>query len=181
MRKLPRKSSVSSAKERAGSVHPEAWISLALAGATSVVAAGYLYATSRLQVPEMVDPVGPTSFPYLIGICLLLCVAGLLFEGVSKARIASSPEKDKDEKSAWDYLVSAAVIGWTLLYFLAFARAGFVLSTSIFLVGLTSVFHRGFGVVNLLVSIGFSVVSYLLFTRFFEVMLPPGPFFGGIL
>jgi putative tricarboxylic transport membrane protein len=177
----PRKSSTSGSKQRTGRLPPEARLSIALAGITCVVAAAYLYSTSLLHVPEMVDPVGPTTFPYLIGICLLLCAAGLLFEGVSK-RLGRLPSQDVSEKKPLsDYLVSVGTIVWTLIYFSAFDRVGYVVSTAVFLLGLMSLFHRGFHITNLFVSVGFAIVSYGLFTRFFEVVLPPGPFFGGVL
>jgi putative tricarboxylic transport membrane protein len=176
-----RKSSNPGSRERIGRLQPEGQISIALAGITCVLAAAYLYGTSLLHVPDMVDPVGPTTFPYLIGTCLLLCAAGLVFEGVSKGRAKLPSPNAHAKKPISDYLVSFGTIAWTLLYFAAFAWAGYVVSTAVFLLGLMSVFHRGFHVINLLVSVGFAIVSYVLFTRFFEVVLPPGPFFGGVL
>lgn len=176
-----RKSISSGFKVTIGGLSSEGRLSIALAGVTCVGAIVYLYGTSLLQVPDMVDPVGPTTFPYLIGICLLVCAAGLAFEGISKGQGSKPSSGRRERKPISDYLVSLATIAWTSLYYAAFSPVGYVISTTVFLLGLMSVFHRDHPVTNLLVSAGFSVVSFVIFTRFFEVVLPPGPFFGGIL
>lgn len=180
MRDLTRKLSASN-RQAHGGLAREGWLSIGLACITSVGAAVYLYGTSLLHVPDMVDPVGPTTFPYLIGICLLLCAGGLVFEGVSKGRVARQSNGIREKTPISDYIVSLGTIVWTLLYYAAFSHAGYVISTAVFLFGLMTIFHRGHLVTNLLVSLGFSVVSFVIFTRFFEVMLPSGPFFGGAL
>lgn len=181
MRKNSGKPRASEVRGMIGSLPPQGRLSIVLAGITCVGAAVYLYGTSLLNVPDMVDPVGPTTFPYLIGICLLLCAAGLFFEGVSKGRGSQSSPSVREKKPVTDYLVSFGTIVWTLLYYTAFSPVGYVISTAVFLLGLMSIFHRGHLVTNLLVSVGFSVVSFLIFTRFFEVVLPSAPFFGGVL
>lgn len=153
-------------------------VSFGLAVAAAIFSISYIYATSLLHVPEIVDPVGPTAFPYLIGVCLLFCAVGLFVEALlDKGTVEVSSKAGQPHTRRY---VGAGVMIWTLAYFLAFDPIGFVLSTAIFLFGLTSVFHRGNWIVNAVVSIAFPSASYLLFTRYFEVQLPAGDIFAGL-
>jgi putative tricarboxylic transport membrane protein len=55
-----------------------------------------------------------------------------------------------------------------------FEALGYVLATSIYLLVLTSYFNRGKWVANVLTSVLFSLISYLMFTKLLGVNLPPG-------
>src|SRR5688572_5819378 len=61
------------------------------------------------------------------------------------------------------YVVVAGVVVWTFLYFLVFERLGFVIATTIYLLGLTAYFHPRKWLTNGLTSVGFCVGSYLMF------------------
>ena len=55
------------------------------------------------------------------------------------------------------------MVVWTFAYFLIFERLGFMISTSIYLLGLMAYFHRGKWVSNVLSAFGFSIGSHYLF------------------
>ena len=50
-----------------------------------VVAAVYFYATAQIPTLDIGDPLGPKAFPRLLGVCLLLTGALLLFEMIKDA------------------------------------------------------------------------------------------------
>ncbi|MGH6858883.1 MAG: tripartite tricarboxylate transporter TctB family protein [Phyllobacterium sp.] len=155
-------------------------VSFGLAAAAAIFAISYIYATSLLHVPEIVDPVGPTAFPYLVGVGLLVCAGGLFVEALYDKGEAEASSGHQDGSAVGRRFIGAGVMAWTLVYFLVFDPIGFIASTALFLFGLTSVFHRGNWIVNAVVSIAFPVASYLLFTRYFEVMLPAGDIFASV-
>ena len=140
-------------------------------GTMLVLAAVYFYATAQIPSLEIGDPLGPKAFPRLLGIMLLVS-AGMLFMEMWRARKAS-PQKEAApaERPRWGLL--GGVVVWTAIYFAAFQTLGFVLSTSAYLIGLTAYFNRGKWVANVLTSVLFSVLSYLMFQRL-GVSLPPG-------
>ena len=61
------------------------------------------------------------------------------------------------------YLVVAGVVVWTFLFFLVFEFLGFVLATTLYLIGLTAYFHRGKWITNVLTCVAFCVGSYFMF------------------
>jgi len=131
---------------------------------TLVLAGVYFYATAQIPTLEIGDPLGPKAFPRLIGIGLLI-TAGMLFLEMLRNRkteavvpVASAPHKNSH------FLVIAGVVVWTALYFWAFERLGYVLSSAIYLFALMAYFHRGKWLANTLTSLLFAGISYQMFT-----------------
>jgi putative tricarboxylic transport membrane protein len=139
-----------------------------------VLAAVYFYATAQIPTLEIGDPLGPKAFPRLLGIGLLITAALLFFEMRTAARqpqpVATQPH-DTDKSHLW---VIAGVAIWTAVYYLAFDPIGYIISTSVYLLGLTAYFHRGKWLANSLTSVLFSIGSYVLFVKVFGVMLAQG-------
>lgn len=143
--------------------------------ATLVTAGAYLRATLALPYPELADPLGPQIFPILVSSGLFLC-ALLMLVDLRRRRDGRGPVL-LEGHSTFDLrstLMVAGIAAWTALYFLAFERAGFLLSTVVFLCGLMSVFHAGHRVTNLCTAVGFTIGAWLLFTRVLSVRLPQG-------
>lgn len=143
--------------------------------ATLATAAAYLRATLALPYPELADPLGPQIFPILVSgglfLCALLMVVDLLRTGRSRVPVLLEGNTTFDRQSL---LLVAGITAWTALYFFTFERAGFVLSTVVFLYGLMSVFHRGHALMNACTAAGFTLGAWLLFTRVLSVRLPQG-------
>ncbi len=141
---------------------------------TLLLAGIYFYATEQLPSLEIGDPLGPKAFPRLLTIGLLITAVVLLLEIIrSKKRPAPVPKPDEERTDPRVYIVVAGVVVWTFLFFLVFERLGFMIGTSLFLLGLTCYFHRGKWLTNVLSSVGFAVGSYFLF-QVLGVNLPPG-------
>jgi putative tricarboxylic transport membrane protein len=142
---------------------------------TLVLAGVYFYATEQLPSLEIGDPLGPKAFPRLLGIGLVITAVVLLLE-ILRARKSTAPKAETRDDAATrgTSLIVGAVALWTLLYFIAFERLGYILSTSLYLLMLTSYFNRGKTIANVLTSVLFPVISYLMFTKLLGVTLPPG-------
>jgi len=139
-----------------------------------VLAAVYFYATAQIPTLEIGDPLGPKAFPRLLGVGLLITAVILFFE---IRRAPKSPRAKRSRASAAEHRhlwVIAGVSGWTALYYAAFDPLGYVFSTALYLIGLTSYFHRGKPVANGLTSVLFALVSYVLFVKVFGVALAAG-------
>jgi putative tricarboxylic transport membrane protein len=141
---------------------------------TLVLAGVYFYATEQLPSLEIGDPLGPKAFPRLLGIGLVITAIVLLFEILRARKAPAAKAAPADPESRGAMLVVGGVALWTLLYFLMFERLGYIVSTSIYLLVLTGYFNRGKHVANVLTSILFPVISYLMFTKLLGVNLPPG-------
>ena len=137
------------------------------------LALGYLYATYKLPIKDIGDPIGPQMFPYMIGIGTAICGVWILLEAVFKKQAVV-------DTSGADYvkpqpLAAVGIIIWAFIYFSLFEIFGFAISCSIFLIGMTSFFNRGKHKTNIAVSLIFSFSVYILFTQLLDVKLAPGP------
>lgn len=141
-----------------------------------VFAGVYFYATAQIPSLEIGDPLGPKAFPRLLGIGLLI-TAGMLFIEMMKARrMTAEMESDKEAEAAefGHVKVIVGVVIWTALYYAVFEHLGFIIATAVFLLGLTSYFHRGHWLTNVLTSVLFAVGAYALFVKALGVTLAPG-------
>jgi len=140
---------------------------------TIVIAAVYFYATTLIPSLEIGDPLGPKAFPRLLGVCLLIG-AGLLFLEIWKESKTEAPRiapaARQDLRHLW---VLAMVSAWTVIYYLVFESAGYVLATTVYLLALMAWFNRGRWIANVASAVLFSVGSYAMFVKL-DVRLPPG-------
>jgi len=149
------------------------WARIGLPALLAALAAGYLWLTARVPLPPFGGPVNARVFPTILGVGLLF--AALLLAVEERGRQHQEPAADDGARP--DLRLVAAISGWMLLYILALERAGFILATSVFLAGLTLLFHRRRPWVAVAASVGFAVVIHLLFVQVLGVSLPAGPLF----
>ena len=136
-----------------------------------VLAAVYLYATKQIPTLEIGDPLGPKAFPVLLGIALIAAAILLFVETLKKDD--APPVKAPREALHYLWLIGGVTV-WTALYFWVFDRAGYLLSTIVYLLVLTARFNRGKWRANILTSVLFALGSYILFVRILGVTLPKG-------
>ena len=136
-----------------------------------LLAAVYLYATAQIPTLEIGDPLGPKAFPRLLGIALVIA-AVLLFIETLKAEPAAAGGAPRASRRHL-FLIGGVTL-WTLLYFWAFDRAGYVVATITYLVVLTAVFNRGKWLANMLTAVLFALATYGLFVKVLGVALPSG-------
>jgi putative tricarboxylic transport membrane protein len=136
----------------------------------------YWWATEKLPSLEIGDPLGPKAFPRLLVVALLVTAVILLIEMV-KGRKPASPDAISMTPGASRtavYRVVAGVVLWTFLFFFTFEYLGYVIATAIYLLAMTSYFHRGKHVTNVLTSILFAAGSYFMFVHVLGVNLARG-------
>ncbi|HXV10226.1 MAG TPA: tripartite tricarboxylate transporter TctB family protein [Burkholderiales bacterium] len=139
-----------------------------------VLALAYFYGTSQIPSLEIGDPLGPKTFPYLLGIALLAATGLLVVEHWKETRSAAPEPAKKTDKADRRHLpVLAGVVAWFCVYFAVFETLGFVIATSIFLLALMAWFNRGRWLANILSAVLFSVGSYVMFA-WLDVRLPAG-------
>jgi len=63
---------------------------------------------------------------------------------------------------------------WTAIYLAFFELLGYVIATTIYLIGLMAYFHRGKWTTNVVTSVLFCVGSYVMFTKVLGVNLAKG-------
>ena len=147
---------------------------------TLLLAGVYFWATAQIPSLDLGDPLGPKAFPRLLGAGLLLAAGMLLLEMLRKRRGDDGHGHDDAAPPAsmprWPshQRVIVAVAAWTALFIAAFEPAGFVVATTVYLLGLMTYFNRNRWRMNMLTAVLFSVVSYAVFTRLLGVTLARG-------
>ena len=142
-----------------------------IGAAALFLAAVYLYATAQIPTLEIGDPLGPKAFPRLLGIALIAAALLLIFETL-KADVAAETKAPRG--SLHHLWLIGGVIAWTALYFGIFELAGYLVSTMVYLLVLTSGFNRGKRLANILTSVLFALGSYVLFVEILGVSLAKG-------
>ncbi len=137
-----------------------------------VLTAIYFYATAQIPTLEIGDPLGPKAFPRLLGIGMLI-TAGLLFMEMWRARKTPSEVASEGRGDRRHLIVVGAVVACTAIYLAVFTLLGYVIATVGYLIVLMAYFHRGKWTANILTSVLFTVLSYLLFSKL-GVSLPRG-------
>ena len=87
----------------------------------------------------------------------------LLLEIIRAKRKPARPAARAEPIDYRAFLIIAGVVVWTFAYFLIFERLGFMISTSIYLLGLMAYFHRGKWVSNCPAHLGFPSALLFLF------------------
>lgn len=151
-----------------------------------VLAAAYLLMDLRLPEMRLGDPLGPKTFPALVGVGLIASALLLLIERRHKVRIdplsaakAVAPTPDEPGTRPGDAakhspLILVGMVAWTTLYYFCFERAGYLIATTVFLLGLLTYFNRKHHKTNVAVALGFTLVFDLLFSLVLGVPMPAG-------
>ena len=142
--------------------------------ATLVLAALYWFATEQINEPFIGDPIGPKAIPRLLIIGLLIAAVLLWLETLASRKTrAPAMTADNPEPVRRPFFI-LALLGGTLAYFLLFSWLGYAIATTLYLYALMAIFNPGKIRANLLTATGFSLGSYLAFTRLFGAQMPAG-------
>jgi putative tricarboxylic transport membrane protein len=87
---------------------------------------------------------------------------------------ANSADSNNANPKKLPHYVLVGMLLWTVAYYFCFDRAGYLLSTTVFLLGLLSYFNRKRHKTNIAVAIGVAVVLDLLFSQLLSVPMPQG-------
>ena len=140
---------------------------------TVIIAVVYLYATTLIPSLEIGDPLGPKAFPRILGIGLLIAAGFLAMEiWVQRKTNAPQPAASEIFEPATVKMVACLAV-WTAGYYTVFDTLGFVVATTVYLLGMMAWFNRGKWLVNILTAVLFSALIYFMFVKL-DVSLPKG-------
>lgn len=141
-----------------------------------VLAFAVFYLAASLQIPPSSftnAAVGPRVMPIAIGIGLALAAVALIARGLRGA--PEKTEVPREETPPQSPVRFAVIVGLLVAYILLFLPLGYVLSTFLFILGVTMYLDRGHPVRNVIYALVFSLVVYLVFTGLLGVALPQSP------
>lgn len=140
------------------------------------VGVGFVYLITALLLPEqmMGDKMGPKVFPIIVGIASILAGFALCVSEFRK----KATKKDKVDfgfKSESDVWIKIAILTAAgILYGLTIDFLGFIAATTAIMLVATLLINKGHLKQNIIVSVLFSVVSYLGFGIALQLSLPRG-------
>lgn len=142
-------------------------IAFAIFGVIVTALAGGIRLAANLSEP------GPRLFPYIAGIGMAVCGAGMALTARKQ-----QTEEPFLTKSGWINLgkVAAALV----IYYLALEYIGFLISTPIFTMAIILILASGKKVnkaVAVIISLLTTGILYALFQNVFMIFLPAGKFF----
>ena len=135
-----------------------------------LVGAYVIYGGLALEVPFSYDPLGPKTFPVILGILL----------SALSVFIIAKPEKAHFPEGA-TRLNTVFIVVLLVVYSSSFNYLGFLLSTALLVFFISKIF-QGTTKQSLGSAVGVSLSVYALFGILLEVPLPAGilaPLFGG--
>jgi len=147
---------------------------LAFAGSLLILGALVLFDTSRMLVPPGSGTVGPQIFPYLVAGFTIAISIGLFIQ-IFRGNLGVPEGTEFGEViDKTDYKSLAMVAGSMLTYPILIERAGFVIATTVVFFGVSFAYGAKNLIKNLAVSVIFSLVVYISFTKGLNVNLPAG-------
>lgn len=142
--------------------------------AAMVISVVYLYLIGMIETSPFGDPVGPKLFPLLCGFGMLLTglalfLIDMFFIDKGSGPISFSHKKGQFFKSP---LVFITAIG--CIYGQTFESLGYLISTTILIMGIMTYLQRKKWIANTVFSIFFSLGSYFVFVKILNLSFPQG-------
>lgn len=136
-----------------------------------IISAFLYFITFNFEVFEMDKySLGPAFFPRLICIILFLIALILLIFSIKNKNY--SKIKDKNQNLKYSVI--------TIIFFIAYVflieKLGYLTSTIMFMISIIFLLKSKSLLINIIFSVVFSSVIYLLFSKGFNVSLPEGIF-----
>ncbi len=144
---------------------------IVVAASAAVAGIIYLVAVAALPRAAISDPLGPTAFPILLGILMLIGAGVQVAEIVLGRTDPAAP--DEDDAPRFDPIVLAGIAS-LIAFAVLLDTLGFVVAMGLQMAFLTFLLDRTRWKLNLAASIGYAVGVYLLFAALLGVALPRG-------
>jgi putative tricarboxylic transport membrane protein len=154
---------------------------------------GLVYLASAFTIeqdPSTTSVIGPQVAPIVIGAASVVCALALLVQALRRPQPADEQQRTQWEAEADDDSDSASglaglnqrqvVVSFAIFaaYIVAFIPLGYLLSTFLFLVAMTTYVDRKKLLRNCIFAAVFSPAVYALFTYGLQVQLPPPGLLG---
>lgn len=125
---------------------------------------------SQIPNPNLENDVGPRIFPYISGIGLIFCGAGIALKKEEKGKPYLTSE-------GWKRLMVMAVV--VVLYAISLNLLGFLIATPIVLYATIRILGMNpkAYLKTVIVSVAMTAIIYAVFEKVLSVMLPSGMFF----
>jgi putative tricarboxylic transport membrane protein len=154
-------------------------VELAFAAILLVGSGAFIWLTTLIPDPPRNVSIGPRSFPYAVGVIMLVLSAVLVWRAARSRGPSGSPEAavvplEDDQDAISDWPAVWVVLGSLLLLFVLLEPLGFIPAMTIFVFGLSTFFSPSRWILNLVVSLCFSGLFYGLFTAVLGIPLPTG-------
>ncbi len=141
-----------------------------------ILGAVYSIGALSLRGPSMGDPLGPKVFPLIIGIFSILLGVLLILREVripEERRQKISFQLPAQGKILFRLIGLTSVFG--IVYGLLFDSLGYLISTMIFMVFVMFLVNKSSRwMQNIIVSLGFSIITYVGFATLLHLSLPRG-------
>lgn len=138
----------------------------------------YLAGTYNIPLNDAGDSVGPRSFPFLIAALVLICGVALIINDLRSKDRKPFSWGFASESGVWLRIIATMVIG--IIYGLVLDWLGYLIATFFFMIIVTTLINVGRHKQNLIVSVLFSIISFISFALILKLSLPRG-LLGGIL
>lgn len=136
-----------------------------------IISAFLYFITFNFEVFEMDKySLGPAFFPRLICIILFLIALILLIFSIKNKNYSKIKNKNPNLK------YSVIMIIFFIVYVFLIEKLGYLTSTIIFMISIIFLLKSKSLLINIIFSVVFSSVIYLLFSKGFNVSLPEGIF-----
>jgi hypothetical protein len=136
-----------------------------------IISAFLYFITFNFEVFEMDKySLGPAFFPRLICIILFLIALILLIFSIKNKNYSKIKNKNPNLK------YSVMTIIFFIVYVFLIEKLGYLTSTIIFMISIIFLLKSKSLLINIIFSVVFSSVIYLLFSKGFNVSLPEGIF-----
>ena len=142
-----------------------------------LVLSGWLYRSAAAIPPNPLVPIGPGFYPRILLLLAIFLSLALMVQDLLAAR--KPRKKETKDFRGWLQRYRPTLLSFVLfsLYVLLLPRLGYLLSTTLFVTILQwllghSLLRRLPG--SLLIGIGTSVVTHLVFEKYLYVLLPRG-------
>jgi putative tricarboxylic transport membrane protein len=154
---------------------------------------GLVYLSSAFTIepdPSTTSVIGPQVAPIVIGVATVVCALALLVQAVRRSPAADEQQRTQPETQAGDETAPASglaglsqrnvVVSFAIfaVYIVAFIPLGYLLSTFLFLVAMTTYVERKKLLRNCIFAAVFSPAVYVLFNYGLQVQLPPPGLLG---
>lgn len=143
----------------------------------TIMGAIYLIFVLTLPKAAIGNPSEPKYFPMIIAVVLIITgVTFIIKNGANNIPVAMNNfKKSYMEDKATNTTILITCVS-SIIYALIFKKAGFVISTFLFLSLLLFLTRKEKMVKNTVIAAVFSMTVYIIFSKLLGVILPPIPF-----
>ena len=132
--------------------------------AVLIIATGYTYlAVAVIRAPFQYDPLGPETWPRILGAVAILCALTILVR----------PDVSRFNLPRGSWLKLGLLTGFLLAYAQLYVPAGFIPATFVFMAAVSRILGARW-LPALGFAAGIAVVGYFLCTRLLALNLPAG-------